>query len=403
MSALADRVAASIAHPAAHGGVPLLDPPGLGTAQLVAPPAETWRALRRTVATGGGDALCTTLEARLAARHRAPGEPAPHVVVMSNASYGLVLVPALLARDRPGPVAMSSFSFRGLPYVAVPWGRRPRFLDVTTPGGVVDPDHLAAVLARGPVACVLAVHNVHWRCDVAAIETVAAAHDTPVFYDSVWALGATARGRPTGGDGVAEVFSLHATKLLNGFEGGYVTTHDADLAAELRRLRAGRPCSRGQVPGLPCALPPGHAAMALACLDTLPEVIARNHARWDAWDRALAGIDHLHLVRDEPGETHARGSALLWVDVDAPFQRDRLLAMLNQERVLARRYFDPPLHAAPKWHADVSEPLPGAEALSKRILQLPVGELVSVEVIAAIGALLRGWVETNACVCTEGP
>lgn len=403
MSPLADRVAASIARPAAKGGSPLLDPPGLGTAQLAAPSLPRWQALRATIARGRADELCPRLEAQLAELHRTPGQPAPEVVALSNASYGLVMVPALLARGRPGPVAMSSFSFRGLPYLAVPWGRRPRFLDVTSPGGVIDPQHVERVLAREPVACVLAVHNVHWRCDVDAIGAIAKARETPVFYDSVWALGATTRGRPTGGDGVAEVFSLHATKLLNGFEGGYVTTHDAELAAELRRLRAGLPCSQGLVPGLPCTLPPAHAAMALACLDTLPEVVARNHIRWDAWDHALADIDHVRLLRDEPGETHARSSALLWVDEDAPFTRDHLLTMLNRERILARRYFDPPLHVAPQWTADVSEPLPGAEALSQRILQLPVGELVSVEVIAAIGQLIRGWVSTGACIQGETP
>lgn len=398
MNDLHRRIAASIARPASLGGVPLLHPPGVGTAQLASPPLEVWRALRRSISDGQGPDLCATLEARLAELHRVPGEPVPHVIAMSNASYGLVLVPALLARNRPGPVAMSSFSFRGLPYLAVPWGRRPRFLDVTSPGGVVDSRHLAEVLERESVACVLAVHNAHWRCDVEAIEAVAAARNTPVFYDSVWALMGTTRGRPTGNDGVAEVFSLHATKLLNGFEGGYVTTSDARLADELRRLRAGEACSQGLVPGLPCVLPPAHAAMALACLDELPEVVDRNHARWDAWGRALAGIEHIHLLQDQPKEAHARSSALLWVDAEAPFSRDHLLTMLNRERILARRYFDPPLHVSPKWRTDVSEPLPGAEALSQRIIQLPVGELISLDVIAAVGQLLRGWVTTGACL-----
>jgi dTDP-4-amino-4,6-dideoxygalactose transaminase len=40
-----------------------------------------------------------------------------------------------------------------------------------------------------------------------------------------------------GGFGTAEVFSFHATKIINTFEGGAIATNDDDLAARLRLMK----------------------------------------------------------------------------------------------------------------------------------------------------------------------
>ena len=40
-----------------------------------------------------------------------------------------------------------------------------------------------------------------------------------------------------GGFGLAEVFSFHATKFLNSFEGGAVTTNNDELARKIRLMK----------------------------------------------------------------------------------------------------------------------------------------------------------------------
>ena len=64
-----------------------------------------------------------------------------------------------------------------------------------------------------------------------------------LLLDAAHAFGCSHNRRPIGGFGSAEVFSFHATKFFNTFEGGVVTTNDDDLAArpEVQEARRKRP------------------------------------------------------------------------------------------------------------------------------------------------------------------
>ena len=57
------------------------------------------------------------------------------------------------------------------------------------------------------------------------------------IFDAAHAFGCSHRGEAIGGFGDAEVFSFHATKCLNSFEGGAIVTNDDALATRLRLMR----------------------------------------------------------------------------------------------------------------------------------------------------------------------
>ncbi|MCX5192910.1 DegT/DnrJ/EryC1/StrS family aminotransferase [Streptomyces sp. NBC_00249] len=61
-------------------------------------------------------------------------------------------------------------------------------------------------------------------CAVDQLAKVAADHGLKLVHDAAHGLGCTSGGRPIGGFGHAEVFSFHATKVVNAFEGGAVVT-----------------------------------------------------------------------------------------------------------------------------------------------------------------------------------
>ena len=56
------------------------------------------------------------------------------------------------------------------------------------------------------------------------------------MFDAAHAFGCSHGGRMIGGFGDAEVFSFHATKFFNTFEGGAVVTNDDDLAEKMRLM-----------------------------------------------------------------------------------------------------------------------------------------------------------------------
>ena len=81
-----------------------------------------------------------------------------------------------------------------------------------------------------------------------------------------------------GNFGDAEVFSFHATKVLNTFEGGAVVTNDADLATRLRSTRNLGFTGLDEVVsvGTNGKMHEVSAAMGLTGLESLDEFVAIN-------------------------------------------------------------------------------------------------------------------------------
>lgn len=353
---------------AVFGGQPLFKFPR-PVGQLAMPDVEAFLQTlkeafdRRQLSSNGP--LTLSLEERLCTFHQVR-----NCVTVANAGLGLIMLMRIFARSRPGEVVMPSFSYRGLPHFAQWAGQIPRFADVERETHGLNP---ATLNISAESTSVLAVNNFNSPCDIRGVSEAAAAARVPVFFDSVYGLGTTYCGKPLGSNGRAEVFSLHATKLLNGFEGGYVTTDDDDLAAQLRSARD---------TGFNAVLNEAHAAMALRCLDDLDDVVARNEERYRAYQRLLEPLGGLVLLqyRDELTERHNYEMAVVEVRDEWPLSRDETVKVLRAENIAIVGYYSPPLHLSP--HAPAltgNRSLPVSEDLSRRFFQLPVGELTTLE------------------------
>src|SRR5207247_3514885 len=74
-------------------------------------------------------------------------------------------------------------------------------------------------------------------CEIAALTEIANRHCLKLLFDAAHAFACSYGGRMIGGFGDAEVFSFHATKFFNTFEGGAVTTNDDELAEKIRLMK----------------------------------------------------------------------------------------------------------------------------------------------------------------------
>lgn len=390
---------------AIFGGAPLFaEPRPIG--QLAAPDIDDYLALikqafdRRWLTNGGP--IVERLEQRLADFHAAR-----HCIAVANAGLGIIMLLRLLAGNRHGEVIMPAFSYRGLPHFARWANQTPRYCDVAVDSHALDPQ--AVDEAIGPqVTAILAVCNCHSPGDIDGLSRVAATRGIPILFDSVYAQGATYRGEILGGFGVAEVYSLHATKLINGFEGGYITTNDADLAAKLRWQRdfclpGTRPPSMTEsetILGLNAKLNELHAAMALLSLDRIDDTIARNRQRFEAYQQVCRQFPGFSLlVPPEPDQQRNYGLIVAEIAPSWPLSRDQTIAVLNAEGAAIAPYYSPPLHQSDH----VSRSLPSrhllvTESLATRFLQLPGGELVSLEDVATFSNLLAFLAENGAAV-----
>jgi dTDP-4-amino-4,6-dideoxygalactose transaminase len=326
----------------------------------------------------------------------------PHVVAVSSCTAGLML--ALQAVVTPGrPVVMPSFTFSATAHAAAWAGGRPRFVDCAVDDCLVDPDEVAAALAPGPYGdgsgaggpcAVVATHVFGAPAHPARIDGLAGARGVPVVYDAAHAFGSRHRGRPVGGFGVAEVFSLSPTKPLVAGEGGLVATGDAALAARLRDGRDyGNPGDYDtRFAGLNARQSELHAAVALCALEDFDQHLARRRELAAAYCDGVATVPGLRLQALADGDESTWKDVTLVVDPERyGVSRDLAVAALRAEGVGTRCYFDPPVHRQASHRAAGGPDLPRTDRLAAAVVSLPIwprltGEAVS-RVVDVLGAV----------------
>ena len=160
--------------------------------------------------------LVQRLEARLAELL-----DVPHCVLTCNGTVALEI--ALRASGVTGEAIVPAFTFIGTAH-ALQWQNiTPVFCDVDPLTHNLDPLAVEELITSR-TAAILGVHLWGRPCDVEALQDVADRHGVLLIYDAAHAFTASRHGTRVGGFGNAEVFSFHATKFFNTFEGGAITT-----------------------------------------------------------------------------------------------------------------------------------------------------------------------------------
>jgi dTDP-4-amino-4,6-dideoxygalactose transaminase len=309
-----------------------------------------------------------------------------HVIAVCNATQGLQI--AAQACGLTGEVIVPAFTFVATAH-AMSWiGLEPVFADVDPTRHTIDPDQIEALITPRTSA-IVATHLWGNVCPVEQLAQLARHHRLQVIYDAAHAFGGSHQGQMIGSFGRAEVFSFHATKFLNTFEGGAIATNDDDLAQKMRRMTSFGFDGLDHVAslGTNAKMSEIAAAMGLANLSTIDDITAANRLNYEAYSLRLAGLPGLRFLPfDEAGNyqyaiAEVRGKGL---------SRDQLMEVLWTEGVRARRYFYPGCHRMEPYasRADVAS-LPVTERLAETVLALPTGTAVTPTEIAAICSIIR--------------
>lgn len=298
-----------------------------------------------------------------------------HCVATSSATAGLMLLAACLGLR--GEVVLPALTFVATPH-AMRWqGLTPVFADVDRDTLTLSPAS-AASACSSETSAVLGVHLWGTPCDVDGLTRLASHRSCALVFDAAHALGSRVGGRPVGSAGEAEVFSFHATKLCNAFEGGAVATNDARLAAALAAARNFGFADEDEITGLGinAKMSEVSAAMGLVSLDALGHFADVHRTNHEHYRLGLADVPGVMLRNPDTRSTPTRPYVVTEVDDGAGLTRDELLAVLRAENVLARRYFFPGCHRVPPYR-DVPRsspvPLTVTELVLDRVLVLPTG------------------------------
>lgn len=315
-----------------------------------------------------------------------------HCIAMCNGTVALEI--AIRAGGLTGEVIVPSFTFIATAH-ALQWQEiTPVFCDIDSKTHNINPYQIEQMITPRTTG-IIGVHLWGRACEVEALTDIAKSHNLKLLFDAAHAFGCSYKGQMIGNFGNAEVFSFHATKFFNTFEGGAVVTNDDELAEKIRLMNnfgfAGY--DRVIYVGTNGKMNEVSAAMGLTSFESMEEFIAVNYRNYQHYQQQLADIPGISLSTYDEQEKCNYQYIILEVDEAlTQISRDKLVEILWAENVIARRYFYPGCHLMEPYrsyfpHAGLL--LPNTESLTSRVLSLPTGTAVGLEEISKICQIIR--------------
>lgn len=322
-----------------------------------------------------------------------------HCIAMCNGTVALEI--AVRAAELAGEVIVPSMTFVATAH-ALQWQQiTPVFCDIDPKTHNLDPSQVERMITPRTTG-IIGVHLWGRPCDVEVLSEIADRHNLKLMFDAAHAFGCSYKGQMIGNFGDAEVFSFHATKFFNTFEGGAVVTNDDELAARIRLMKNFGFAGYDNVIyiGTNGKMSEVSAAMGLTGLESVEEFIAVNYRNYKEYERELADTPGVQLLTYD--ETEKRNYQYIILEIDktvTQISRDQLIAILHAENVLARRYFYPGCHQMEPYRSHFPHAghlLPETEKLVNRVLSLPTGTAVETGEIGKVCQIIRFAVKRGA-------
>jgi dTDP-4-amino-4,6-dideoxygalactose transaminase len=376
--------------PAVLGGTPAF-PEGLPLARPVL--ADPYRLTEELGKVIRGSVLTNGARVRELERRSEDYLGVRHAVAVSSCTAGLML--ALRAGGLvSGDVVVPSFTFAATAH-AVAWnGLRPVFADIDRATLTLSPE--AADRSIGVrTSAILATHTYGTPCHVEALGAAATEAGIRLFFDAAHAFGSRRQGKPIGGFGDAEVFSLTPTKPLVAGEGGIVATNDGALAEALRLGRdyAKEPDYDFRFVGLNARMSELHATVALASLEGLEERIEIRNGLAEDYRKLLGAMPGVSFPEVAEGDRTTYKDFTILVDPESfGMEASEVARALEAEGIETRRYYSPPVHRTRAYRqvAGGNGELPVTDRAAARVLTLPLFESMREEHLAGVaGAMAR--------------
>lgn len=317
---------------------------------------------------------------------------ARHCVAMCNGTVALEI--AIRALDMTGEVIIPSATFIATAH-ALQWqGITPVFCDIDGKTHTIDPTLIERMITPRTTG-IIGVHLWGRPCDTEAIEEIAQKHDLKVLYDAAHAFSCRHSEKMIGNFGNAEVFSFHATKFINTFEGGAVVTNDDDLALKMRLMKNFGFQGYDNVIyiGTNGKMSEVSAAMGLASLESLDEIVAINRENYLHYHRDMNPVPGISFVEYDDDNLPNYQYVILEIDEGkVHLSRDQIVRILQAENILARRYFYPGCHRMEPYcsyfpHAGLL--LPQTEKVLSQVMSLPTGKSIDHDHIDSICEIIR--------------
>ncbi len=314
-----------------------------------------------------------------------------HCVAMCNGTIALEI--AIRALGLEGEVIIPSWTFVATAHALYWQGITPVFADIDPATHNLDPAAVRRMITPRTTG-IIGVHLWGRAAPIDELQAIADERGLKLMFDAAHAFGSTYKGQTIGRFGACEVLSFHATKSFNTFEGGAVVTNDDELAEAMRLMRNFGFSGYDNVihPGTNGKMIEVCAAMGLTNLSSHAKVVNNNMHNHAVYMEMLTSVSGISVLNYDSAEYNSHQYVVIEVDTSCAATRDQIIAALQAENVLARKYFWPGAHRMTPYrdlfpHAGLM--LSNTERVAERVVILPSGMAMQDEATATVCQILR--------------
>jgi perosamine synthetase len=323
---------------------------------------------------------------------------AKHAVVVANGTSGLHVALQVCGIAAGDEVLVPALSFVATANAVCHCGAQPHFVDSDLSSLGVGVAALAAYLrevaimragvcynvrTERRIAAIVPMHTFGHPVDMPALLELAERYALVVVEDAAESLGSLVGGRHTGTSGKCGVLSFNGNKIITTGGGGAILTDDAETARHAKHLTttARRPHKwaflHDEV-AYNFRMPNLNAALGCAQLERLADFVAAKRRLTELYARALRDVSNVTLFIERPGTRANYWLQTLLLDRSLAEQRDAVLLATNEAGFMTRPAWEL-LPSLPMYRDCERMPLPVAEDLTRRIINLPSSAQLATE------------------------
>jgi perosamine synthetase len=319
-------------------------------------------------------------------------------IAVSNGTVALQVAATCLELKPGDEVIMPTFTIISCALAAVYNGAVPVLVDCDARTWCMDVDQVKHKITERTRA-IMPVHIYGHPVDMDPIIDLATKHNLAIIEDAAEVHGAEylsrrdtrhAAWRRCGSFGTLSCFSFYANKLITTGEGGMVLTSDPRLAEQARSFRnlCFQPERRfyHEQLGFNFRLTNMQAALGVAQIDRMDEIVARKRWIGQEYNHRLGGIKNLQLPVEEPWARNVYWMYGIVLSEETGMDATVFAQRLKQRGIETRPFFLG-LHEQPVFHKRglfLHERYPVAERIARQGLYLPSGLALTAEQISQV-------------------
>jgi perosamine synthetase len=225
------------------------------------------------------------------------------------------------------------------------------------------------------IRALLPMHTFGHPCDLDGLLSVAHDYKLALVEDASESLGSFYHGKHTGTFGKLGVISFNGNKIITTGGGGAILTNDEKLADRAKHLT-----TTAKLPhrweyvhdeiGYNFRMPNLNAALGCAQLEQLDKFIQSKRELYNAYQESFKNISQLRLLQEPRGCNSNYWLQTIILDKEISDQRDIILDTTNNANFMTRPAWKL-IHQLEPYKDCPRAPLPVAESLAKRIVNLP--------------------------------